>query len=131
MGTTIPQDFAAIMGYNISMQSPTDWLGASSFGDGYNPQQRIKLNIDPFINASQLIYQPYQYSISSLGPNGSDQTCYTATVSGITVSSLPEDTISAYLVQSSVNSSVPVVRVGTKQMSTSTASVTFEDGDLK
>jgi hypothetical protein len=129
--TTIPQDFAAVMGYSIPITSPIDWLGASAFNDGFTPQQRIKLNVDPFINANQLIYEPYVYDVISLGPNGSNQTCYNATVSHITLSSLPNDTIMAYLVQTSSNSSLPIVRVGSKQMSTSAAIVTFDDSDLK
>lgn len=130
-GTTVPQDFAAVFNYPISLSSPTNWLGSSPFNDGYSAQDRIKLNIDPFVSFAQLQnYQPYNYQIRSTGSKG-NQSCYSATVSPITVSKLPSDTIEVYLVQTSPDSALPTVRVGKKTITTSgSATVSFQDGDL-
>jgi hypothetical protein len=131
-GTTVPQDLAAVMQHPISVTNTTNWLFSSPFEDQYTGEERIKFNVSPFVNADVLVgYRPYVYEVDLAGQPNPLQNCYDVTVTDITMSSLPADNIRVYLMQTGVSSDVPIVRVGSKLMSTATGTVTFSDFDLQ
>lgn len=131
-GTGVPQDLAALMFYPIAIQSPTNWLFSSPFGDQYTGYQRIKYHVAPSVSANELVgLKPYTYKLEYKGQTDKLQDCYTATVSDIGLSSSGgTDLIRAYFIEAGVQSSTPHVRTSTKTMNTD-GTVTFDDSDLK
>jgi hypothetical protein len=130
-GTDVPQDIAAVMFYPVAIQSPTNWLNAFPFPDSDTSYDRIKEDIDSLVAASDVVdLQPYAYTLTYNNQTSNLQSCYSATVSNITLTLLPSDSIRVYLVETGVQSMTPKVRMGTKTTD-SNGNVTFTDGDLQ